>query len=101
MINRQVVNGILKYIKTKVPALDWDFVSKYHNGEDISVMELRLFQHSTTKYFGKFTFDSDSGLIIRGAYGKALSFDSNIYLTDALLDVLSFELKKNPKIVLT
>lgn len=94
MIEKQVVNGILKNIKIRVPALDWDFVSKYHNGEDLSVMELRLFQRSSTKYFGRFTFNSQSGEIIKGRYGKKLKFNESINLTDALLDVLSFELSK-------
>ena len=95
MVNKTVINGILKNIKNKVPSLDWDFVSKYHNGEDISIMELRLFQRSSTKYFGKFTFNSQSGKVLKGKYGKTLQFNENVNLTDALLDVLSFELNKN------
>ncbi|MEL6559342.1 MAG: hypothetical protein AAFQ94_14220 [Bacteroidota bacterium] len=94
MVNKTHINGILKNIKNKVPSLDWDFVSKYHNGEDISVMELRLFQQSTTKYFGRFTFNSQSGKVLKGRYGKTLRFNESISLTDALLDVLSFEINK-------
>lgn len=94
MINKQDINGILKNIKNKVPSLDWDFVSKYHNGEDISIMELRLFQQSSTKYFGRFTFNSQSGKVLKGRYGKTLKFKENVSLTDALLDVLSFELNR-------
>ena len=94
MIDKKEINGILKNIKEKVPMLDWDFVSKYHNGKDISVMELRLFQISSTKYFGRFTFNSASGQLITGRYGKTLRFGGDMELIDALLDVLSFELKK-------
>ena len=97
MINNQDINGILVHIKNKVPALDWDFISKYHNGEKVAVMELRLFQVSTTKYLGRFTYNSKTGQLIKGKYGKSLLFQSDIDLVDALLEVLSFELQREKK----
>lgn len=100
MINKKDINGILKNIKDKVPTLDWDFVSKYHNGEEVSIMELRLFQASTTKYFGRFTFNSRTGRMIKGRYGKALSFANDLDLLDALLEVLSFELQKKRAVMI-
>lgn len=101
MINKQEINGILKNIKNKVPTLDWDFVIKYHNGEDISIMELRLFQTSSTKYFGRFTFNKKTGRVIKGRYGKTLRFTNDLDLLDALLDVLSFELQKQQTIMVS
>ncbi|MGB3463769.1 MAG: hypothetical protein WBA74_00790 [Cyclobacteriaceae bacterium] len=94
MIDNNIINGILTNIKTKVPVLDWDFIVKYHNGEDVAITELRLFRRSSTKYLGKLTFDSNSGRIIRGTYRKNLLFSNDTDLTDALLEVLSYELDK-------
>jgi len=101
MINREVVKGILENIKNKVPILDWDFVSKYHNGEDISIMELRLFRKSTTNYIGQFTFESHTGRLIGGKYGKTLNFENTYSIIDALLEVLSLEIQKKSEIALS
>lgn len=94
MVDEKTVNGILDRIRNRVPAMDWDYLIKYHNGEDTSVTELRLFRKSSTSLFGKLIFNSSSGKMIRGNYRKNLRFPCDIDLTDALLDVLSFELNK-------
>lgn len=100
MIDKQDINGILKSIKGKVPSLGWDFVSKYHNGKDTSVVELRLFQISSTKYHGRFIFNSSSGRMIQGRYGQTLRFSDDLDLLDALLEVLSFELEQKSRPVM-
>lgn len=94
MIDVKTVDGILNNIKNKVPAMDWDFIVKYHNGTDIAITELRLFRCSSTYFFGKLTFDSNSGQVISGTYRKLLLFNEDTGLTDALLEVLSYEIER-------
>ncbi|MEL7145307.1 MAG: hypothetical protein AAFO69_02985 [Bacteroidota bacterium] len=101
MVDKQEINGILNSIKDKVPTLDWDFVSKYHNGEHSSIMELRLFRVSSTKYFGRFIFNGSSGRLLEGRYGKTLQFNNGPDLLDALLEVLFFEIKRKSRATLS
>ncbi len=100
MINERTINDLLKNIRNKVPSLRWDLVCRYHNGNELAIMELRLYKVSMTRNIGRFTYHNPTGKIIRGRYGEKLRFNNQSNMLDALLDILSLELNRmNSKIV--
>lgn len=69
--------------------ISWKMGTGYHNGMDVSIYEILIYEIKNHKTIGRFAFNGDSGkLINQRIIGYHQKMADNI--TDALLDVNNY-----------
>lgn len=73
--------------------ISWKMGTGYHNGTDISIYEILIYEIKNNRTIGRFAFNGDSGQIInQKIIGYRQSMADNII--DALLDINNYLKRK-------
>lgn len=73
--------------------ISWKMGIGYHNGVDISIYEILIYEIKNNKIIGRFAFNGDSGALInQRVIGYQQKMADNII--DALLDINNYLRKK-------
>lgn len=83
--------NLLNKICEKNPSLNWKLNCKYSEQQDVSLMDISLYEPLERKKKGFITFNMETGKIIEGRYTGVVPFSEKYLLVDALLDILHYE----------
>lgn len=91
-LNKNALVDLLNYTIKERRDLSWKMGTGYHNGIDISIYEILIYEIKNNKTIGRFAFNGESGkLINQRVNGYRQKMADNII--DALLDIDNY-LKK-------
>lgn len=83
--------NLLNKICECTDSLDWKLNCNYHDGMDVSIMQVVLFDRFDKKRYGHVTFKMENSSVIGGKYKSLIPFTKKVNVVDALLDILHYE----------
>ena len=92
-LNKSAIVDLLNHTIKERRDISWKMGIGYHNGVDISIYEVLIYEIKNNKTIGRFAFNGDSGqLINQRVTGYRQKMADNI--VDALLDINNYLTKK-------
>ncbi|RUA27382.1 MAG: hypothetical protein DSY77_17465 [Bacteroidetes bacterium] len=89
ILNKNALVDLLNHTIKERRDLSWKMGTGYHNGIDISIYEILIYEVKNNKTIGRFAFNGDSGkLINQRIIGHRQKMADNI--VDALLDINNY-----------
>jgi|GEM_PF-5897049 hypothetical protein len=88
-LSKNAIVDLLNHTIKERRDISWKMGTGYHNGMDISIYEILIYEIKNNKTIGRFAFNGDSGkLINQRIIGYRQKMADNI--VDALLDINNY-----------
>ncbi|SMG45873.1 hypothetical protein SAMN05661096_03193 [Marivirga sericea] len=92
-LSKNAIVDLLNHTIKERRDISWKMGVGYHNGVDVSIYEVLIYEIRNNKIIGRFAFNGDSGkLINQRVIGYRQKMADNI--VDALLDINNFLTKR-------
>lgn len=92
-LSKNTIVDLLNHLIKERRDISWKLGTGYHNGTDISIYEILIYEIKNNRTIGRFAFNGNSGAVINQRIsGYHQQMADNII--DALLDVNNYLIKK-------
>jgi RNA binding exosome subunit len=85
-INKDIIVDLLNFLIEEHRDLSWKMVTGYHNGVDISIYEVLVFEIKSNKTIAKIAFNGFNGNVIN-LQQACLKDKKATHIVDAILDI--------------
>ena len=88
-LNKNALVDLLNHTIRERRDLSWKMGTGYHNGVDISIYEILIYEIKNNKIIGRFAFNGESGQLVNqrvNGYRQQMA----VNIVDALLDVNNY-----------